>query len=66
MANRIPRNASKLHVTFLTNTSAGKSGLTMTAEKTERGWIGNDGKREWHLFPEHLRNENLCKIKVIA
>ena len=67
MANRIPRTATKLDVIFLTQTSAGKENTQMIAEKTEYGWVGTDkdGKK-WRLFVEHLRNENFCKIIVLA
>lgn len=65
--NHIPRAAKKLDVTYLLETSAGAPGTHMVAEKTDNGWSGTDdsGKR-WHLFVEHLRNENLCKIKFLA
>lgn len=65
MSNRIPRTATKLEVKFLTDTSVGKGGVTMIAEKTDNGWIGKYGEQSWHLFVQHLRNENFCAIKVI-
>ena len=66
MGNRIPRTATKLDVTFLTDTSAGSNGLHMIAEKTDRGWIGKDEEQSYYLFVEHLRNEHYCTIKVIG
>lgn len=66
MANKIPRTATKLEVEFLTDTSAGGKGIKMIAEKTDNGWIGEYNEKSYHLFPEHLRNENYCKIKVVA
>ena len=66
MANRIPRNARKLEVEFLTDTSAGDKGLIMMAEKTDRGWIGKHNGKDWCLFVSHLRDDNACKIKVVA
>lgn len=66
MGNKIPRTATKLDVLFLTDTSVGKSGIQMLAEKTDRGWIGKYKEQSYYMFPEHLRNENYCKIKVVA
>ena len=66
MANRIPRTATKLEVEFLTETSAGDKGIKMIAEKTDNGWTGEHNGKSYHLFSAHLRNENYCKIKIIA
>lgn len=66
MANRIPRNATKLEVEFLTDTSAGDKGIKMIAEKTDNGWVGERNGKSWLLFVAHLRDENVCKIKVVA
>ena len=66
MGNRMPRTATKIEVTLLTDTSVGKSGIQMIAEKTDYGWVGKHGEQSWRFFTEHLRNENYCSIKVIA
>lgn len=66
MANKIPRTAIKLEVEFLTDTSAGGKGIKMIAEKTDNGWMGEYNGKSYYLFTQHLRNENYCKIKVIA
>ena len=66
MTNRIPRNATKLEVEFLTDTSAGDKGIKMIAEKTDNGWVGKYKGKDWLLFVAHLRDENMCKIKVVA
>ena len=66
MANRIPRTARKLEVEFLTDTSAGDKGLKMIAEKKDNGWVGEHNGKSWLLFLAHLRDENCCKIKVVA
>ena len=66
MANRIPRNATKLEVEFLTDTSMGDKGIKVIAEKKDNGWVGTYNGKNWLLFLAHLRNENYCKIKVVA
>jgi len=67
MANRIPRAATKLDVTFLVTTSAGEENTQMIAEKNENKWIGTDKNgKKYHLFLSHLRNENICKVTVIG
>ena len=66
MANRIPRTATKLEVEFLTDTSMGDKGIKVIARKTDNGWVGNHNGKYWLLFSAHLRNENYCKIKVVA
>lgn len=61
MANRIPRNAKKLYVTYMNTYS------DMIAEKNKYGeWIGTDkeGKR-WSLLVGLLRNSNFCNVTVI-
>ena len=64
--NRIPRTARKLDVIFLIDTTAGKSGMHMIAERTENGWHGKDDSGKWwSLLTAHLRNANLCKITII-
>lgn len=66
MNNKIPKEATKLEVTFLKETSAGKENTKMIAEKTECGWIGTDKNGEkWQLFTSHLRNRNYCNIRVL-
>ena len=66
--NRIPRNATKLDVEFLIDVSSSKAGEHMTAEKTlYDGWVGKDKNgKKWSLFLGMLRNENVCKITVMA
>ena len=66
MANRILRTATKLEVEFLTDTSADNKGIKMIAEKTDNGWTGKYNGNNYHLFLAHLRNENYCKIKIVA
>lgn len=66
MGNRIPRNATRLEAVFLTDTTAGKSGTKLIAEKTENGWVGTCEGKSYRLFLGHLRDEKLCKVKVIA
>ena len=66
MANRIPRSARKLEVEFLTDTSMGDKGIKIMAEKTDNGWVGRHNGKNWLLFVAHLRDENACKIKVVA
>ena len=66
MANRIPRTATKLEVEFLTDTSMGDKGIKVVAKKKDNGWTSKYNGNSYHLFLAHLRNENYCKIKVIA
>ena len=62
MGNRIPRNAKKLEVEFITRDYS-----KMIAEKDEFGWHGTDEEgKNWNLLVGILRNENFCKIKVLA
>lgn len=64
--NRIPRAAKKLDVVFLLDSNVG-AGNHMIAEKTEDGWHGvDDSGKRWRLFLSHLRNDQLCRIKVLA
>lgn len=65
MSNRIPRTATKLEVTSLANSTASKIGDIFIAEKQDGRWIANINGKSWYLFIEHLRNENLCAIKVV-
>lgn len=62
MNNRIPRDATRLAVTFKINTSSHVAGQTVTIEKNDRG--------EWHgggyfFFVSMLRNADVCSIRVI-
>lgn len=66
MGNRIPRNATRLEVVFLTDTTAGKCGMKLIAEKTEIGWVGTCEGKSYRLLLGHLRNEKLCAVKAIA
>lgn len=66
MANRIPRAAKKLEVTWLLGNSACRAGTTAEAYKNEYGWHMDIGDTTYYVFADHLRNENLCKIKVLA
>lgn len=66
MANRIPRAATKLEVTELVGSSAYQAGETYIVEKDEFGWHSQKGEQRYFHFASHLRNENFCKIKVIA
>ena len=64
MANRIPRNAKKLYVTFKTNTNAHSD---MTVVKNEYGeWIGTDQKgKQWLFLVSLLRNSDYCGVTII-
>lgn len=64
--NRIPRDCTKLEVTFLTDTAAGKAGTAMVARRTSGAWIGELNGKRWRLFPDHLHNARLCSIRVLA
>jgi len=64
--NRIPRTATKLEVTFLSDTSASKTHDKCIVEKTDRGWVGNINGENYLFFVQHLRNENYCALKVVA
>lgn len=66
MGNRIPRAATKLEVEFLTDTSMGEKGIKIIAEKLDQGWTGKYGEQSYHIFLDHLRNENFCAIKIIS
>ena len=66
MGNRIPKTATRLEVTFLTDSNIGKSGIKIIAEKNDNRWIGKQDEQSWHLLPAHLRNENYCLIKVLV
>lgn len=62
MNNRIPRNATRLKVTFKINTSSHCSGTSLIVEKNDRG--------EWHgggcyVFVSMLRNGDVCSIEVL-
>ncbi len=62
MGNRIPRNATIMVCKF----KFVNYGI-MIVEKNDAGeWIGTDetGKK-WHCFPSHLRNSDLCEIRII-
>lgn len=59
--NKIPRNATKLDVTFHDRNDA-----HMIATKDEIGWHGvDDNGTRWFLLVSHLRNSELCTIKVL-
>lgn len=62
-AGRIPRDAKRLYITFLVNTSASKAGDSVTVEKINDEWIYIDktGNR-WRLLPSHIRNEDIIRI----
>ena len=62
MANRIPRNAKKLYVTFKTGAHS-----DMTVEKDEYGyWIGTDQEgKQWELLVGILRNCDYCTVTVV-
>ena len=64
--NKIPRVATKLEVTFLSNTNASKINDKCIVEKTDHGWVGDINGERYSFFVQHLRNENYCALKVIA
>lgn len=66
MANRIPRIATKLEVTFLTDTLVNKAGEKCIVEKSDHGWISEENGKIYFHFTAHLRDSNLCAIKLIS
>lgn len=63
--NKLPKDRA-FRVTFLTETSAGIAGTTLTVQHDERGWHGIDGHGEvYELFAEHLRNPELCRVETL-
>lgn len=66
MSNRIPRNASRLEVTWLVDSNACLAGTTTEVWKDSFGWHEKINGKYYSVFPAHLRNENVCKFKVIA
>lgn len=65
MGNVISRSATLLDIDILVETST--NAKKMRVEKTEHDWIGTDENGKSWLIPiAHLRNENYCKVKVIA
>ncbi len=67
MSNRIPKNAKKMDVEFLRQTSAAKPGDHIIVRKEEdNGWVGTDqAGKEWAFLLPLLRNEYICKISVL-
>lgn len=59
----LPRNAKKIEVTFLIDTSAHKAGSTVVVGKTE---YGNWSDGQFSYFVGMLRNPEICKVKVIG
>ena len=68
--NRIPRNFNYMLIKAITDSNAGKSGDVFEVVKNDNG--GYSGKnltteKEYHIFPSHIRNENLFEIvRVVA
>ena len=62
MANRIPRNAKKLFVTFKANSHS-----DISVEKNKYGeWIGTDQNgKKWCLLVSLLRNSDYCSVTVM-
>lgn len=62
MANRIPRNAKKLFVTFKANSHSG-----MSVEKNKYGeWVGTDQSgKKWCFLVSLLRNSDYCSVTVM-
>lgn len=65
MANRIPRAATRLRVTWLVGSNATPAGTTVEVYKDEFGWHEKIGDTIYSVFVGHLRNENLCRIEAI-
>ena len=64
--NRIPRNAKKIYITWLIDTSSTKAGDHDTVEKTERGWIGTTATgTNYFMFVSLLRNGHAVQIDRI-
>lgn len=62
-AGRIPRNATKLYITFLRDTSASKAGYTAEVVKKWDKWIYYDESGQpWRILPSLLRNSELIQI----
>lgn len=62
--NRIPRNAKKMNVEFLIETSSHSK--FMSAKKTDHGWVGTNEIGKEYLLPlAMLRNSEVCKLTNI-
>ena len=62
-AGRIPRNATKLYITFLRDTSASKAGYTAEVVKKYDTWIYTDENgHPWRVLPSLLRNSDFIHI----
>ena len=65
--NRIPRNARKIFVTWLIDTTGNKAGDSATVEKDDRGqWIETTASGERYAVPvSMLRNADIIRIEKI-
>ena len=66
-SNRIPRNARKIFVTWLIDTTGNKAGDAATVEKDDRGqWIETTASGERYAVPvSMLRNADIIRIEKI-
>lgn len=65
MANRIPRTAKRLEVTWLVGSNACPAGTTTEVYKDEFGWHEEVNGKFYSVFASMLRNENICTFKVL-
>lgn len=65
MANRIPRAAKKLEVTWLVGSNACSAGTVTEVYKDDFGWHMETNGKTYSVFVSHLRNENTCKFRVL-
>jgi len=65
MANRIPRAAKKLLVTWKVSNNVSEAGRTVEAYRDEMGWHEVVGGKSYYVFISSLRNSDLCDIKVV-
>jgi hypothetical protein len=66
-SNRIPRNARRIFVTWLIDTTGNKAGDAATVEKDDRGqWIETTASGERYAVPvSMLRNADIIRIEKI-
>ena len=65
MANRIPRAATRLRVSWKISGSACPAGTITEAYKNDQGWHMDVNGKTWYLFVSMLRNSEICDIEVV-
>ena len=64
--NRIPRNAKKIYITWLIDTSATRTGDRDTVERIDNKWIGTSATGATYSMPVSiLRNANVVQVDQI-